>query len=144
MNKLVKEIARFALTGGVCFLIEFTVLVLLKELLHMDTLIATPIAFVISVIVNYLLCVIWVFPGTKDGGAAAKAGFVITSLIGLVLNELLMLFFRFAWGETLVLFTLAGFSATMYMLNKVIATLLIMIWNYLSKRAVLKIKVFAK
>ena len=138
MNKRMKEVIRFALTGGMCFLIEFIALVLLKELLHLDTLISTPIAFTISVIVNYLLCVMWVFPGTKDGGTTAKAGFVITSLIGLVLNELLMLLFRFIWGEALVLFTLAGFTATMYMLNKVIATLIVMIWNYFSKRAVLQ------
>ena len=138
MNRQIKEVLRFVLTGGVCFLVEFAVLVLLKETLYCDTLIATPIAFMISVFMNYVLCVLWVFPGTKDGGTAAKAGFIITSLIGLVINELLMLLFRSAWGETYVLFTFAEFSISMYMLNKVLATLLVMIWNYFSKRAVLK------
>ena len=88
------EVIRFALTGGVCFLVELAVLVLLKGRFGVDTLIATPIAFLISVILNYLLCVIWVFRGAKNKGVGAKAGFLVTSLIGLGLNELLMLVFR--------------------------------------------------
>ena len=59
------EVVRFALTGGVCFLVEFAALVLLKEGLGLDTLIATPIAFALSVVVNYALCMRWVFRGEK-------------------------------------------------------------------------------
>ena len=93
------EMVRFALTGGVCFLVEFAVLVLLKEGLGLDTLIATPIAFALSVVVNYALCMRWVFRGARDGGAAAKAGFAVTSVMGLVLNEGLMLLFRVILGK---------------------------------------------
>ena len=128
---------RFALTGGVCFLVELGLLILLKGGLGMDTLVATPIAFLASVILNYLLCVAWVFRGAKDQSAGAKAGFVITSLIGLGLNELLMLLFRVTLGEDAVILTLAGKEISMYVLNKCLATLIVMIWNYFSKRAVL-------
>ena len=131
------EAIRFALTGGVCFLVELAVLILLKEKLGIDTLIATPIAFLVSVILNYLLCVVWVFRGAKNKGAGAKAGFLITSLIGLGLNELLMLLFRLTLGEDTVILTLAGRQISMYVLNKCLATLIVMIWNYFSKRAVL-------
>ena len=138
MNKSVKEVLRFVLTGGFFFLIELVTLVLLKELLHLDTLIATPIAFTVSVIVNYILCVVWVFPGSGDGGTAAKVAFVVTSLIGLALNEVFMLLFRIFWGESFRLLTIWGFDVTMYMLNKAVATLLVMIWNFFSKKAVLQ------
>ena len=131
------EIIRFAVTGGVCFLVELAVLVLLKGSLGIDTLIATPIAFLVSVILNYLLCVVWVFLGTKNRGAGAKAGFLITSLIGLGLNELLMLLFRLILGEDAVILTLGSRTINMYVLNKCLATLIVMIWNYFSKRAVL-------
>ena len=131
------EVIRFALTGGVCFLVELVVLVLLKGKFGIDTLIATPIAFLISVILNYLLCVVWVFRGAKNRGAGAKAGFLITSLIGLGLNELLMLLFRLTLGEDAVLLTLGSREINMYVLNKCLATLIVMIWNYFSKRAVL-------
>ena len=46
------EMIRFALTGGVCFLVELALLILLKGRLGIDTLIATPIAFLVSVILN--------------------------------------------------------------------------------------------
>ena len=128
---------RFVLTGGVCFLVELGVLILLKGVLGMDTLIATPLAFLVSVILNYFLCVVWVFKGTKNRGAGAKAGFMITSLIGLGLNELLMLLFRFVLGEERVLLALGGREVKMYVLNKCLATLIVMIWNYFSKRSIL-------
>ena len=131
------EVIRFALTGGICFLVELAVLILLKGQLGIDTLIATPIAFLVSVILNYILCVIWVFRGTKNQGAGAKAGFLITSLIGLGLNELLMLLFRWMLGEESVILSLGGKDIKMYVLNKCLATLIVMIWNYFSKRAVL-------
>ncbi|MDO4741469.1 MAG: GtrA family protein [Eubacteriales bacterium] len=133
-----KEIVRFLITGAVCFAVEFAILVLLKELLRMDTLLATPIAFLGSVIVNYLLCVAWVFEGTKEAGNATRLGFLITSVIGLALNEVLMLLFRFALGEEAVLLVLFGFTVNMYMLNKALATLLVMVWNYFTKRAILR------
>ncbi len=132
------EVVRFALTGGICFLVEFAALVLLKECLGLDTLVATPIAFALSVVVNYALCMRWVFRGATDGGAAAKAGFAVTSIMGLVLNEGLMLLFRVMLGEDAVLLTLLGYPVTMYMLNKVLSTLLVMVWNYFTKKAVLQ------
>lgn len=131
------EIVRFAVTGGVCFLVELAILILLKGRFGVDTLIATPVAFLVSVILNYLLCVVWVFRGAKNRGAGAKAGFLITSLVGLGLNELLMLLFRWMLGEETVILALGGREIRMYVLNKCLATLIVMIWNYFSKRAVL-------
>ena len=131
------EILRFVITGGVCFLIEFAVLVFLRDTVGLDTLVATPIAFTVSVIANYLLCVRWVFRADKTQSGAVKAGFFLTSVIGLVLNELLMLLFRVLFGEDGVVFTVFSFTVTMYMVNKAMATLLVMIWNYFTKRAML-------
>ncbi len=137
-NARLGEVIRFAVTGGVCFAVEFIVLVLLKNLLRLDTLIAVPIAFTVSVVVNYVLCVAWVFKGSKDAGNAQRIGFLVTSVMGLFLNEGLMLLFRYLFGEETALFTLFGFTVSMYMLNKVLATLLVMVWNYFTKRAMLK------
>lgn len=131
------EVVRFALTGGVCFLAELAVLMLLKDGLGLDTLLAAPAAFLVSVVLNYLMCVAWVFRGAGNKGTAAKAGFLLTSLVGLGLNELLMLLFRVILGEETVILALGGREIRMYVLNKCLATLVVMIWNYFSKRAVL-------
>lgn len=140
INSRTKEIIRFVVTGGVCFLIEFAVLVGLRDGLGLDTLVAAPIAFLVSVIVNYLMCVRWVFDGAAEQGNAQKIGFLITSAVGLGLNELLMLLFRALFGEDTPLFTVFSFTVTMYMVNKVMATVLVMIWNYFTKRRILRWK----
>lgn len=121
------ELARFALTGGVCFVAEFICLTMMVEWLKVPVLWATAIAFLISVALNYAMCVKWVFPGAKDGGAGVKATFLLTSGVGFGLNELFM------WLMT-------GPMAIHYMIAKVISTLLVMIWNYITKRLVLRPK----
>ncbi len=125
MSNRLKELIRFAFTGGVCFVVEFLCLTLLVELVRIPVLVATAIAFLVSVAVNYALCVKWVFTGAKDGGAAVRTAFLITSGMGFGLNELLM------W-----LFT--GVMSIHYMIAKVASTLLVMIWNYFTKRYVLQ------
>ena len=137
-KKKLTEIIRFAISGGVCFLIEFALLVLLRDTCGLDTLVATPIAFTVSVIVNYLFCVKWVFPDAGKQGNKARIAFFISSIMGLFLNEGLMWLFRVLFGEDTVVMTVFGFAVTMYMVNKVLATLIVMVWNYITKRYILK------
>ena len=136
-SKRISEVLRFAVAGVAGFAVELLVLILLKEKLGIDTLIATPIAFLLSVIVNYVICVFWVFDGARDQSRKSQAGFLLTSVIGLLLNELLMFLFRVMWGEETVLFTVFSYTVSLYVLNKVIATILVMIWNYFTKRKIL-------
>ena len=138
MTDRLKEILKFAFTGGVCFVIEYAALILLKELLHIPVVAATPIAFLISVVFNYLLCVKWVFDGAQEGSKKAQLGFLITSVMGLLLNWVIMWALTSLFGEDALLFALFGIEFKVYMLNKVIATGLVMVWNYFTKRYVLK------
>ena len=136
-RKRLWEVLRFAVAGAAGFAVELLALILLKEKLGLDTLIATPIAFLLSVIVNYMICVFWVFDGARDQGRKNQAAFLLTSVIGLLLNELFMFLFRVIWGEDTVLFTVFSFTVSLYVLNKVISTILVMIWNYFTKRKIL-------
>lgn len=138
MTDRLKEILKFAFTGGVCFVIEYAALILLKELLHIPVVAATPVAFLISVVFNYLLCVKWVFDGAQEGSKKAQLGFLITSVMGLLLNWVIMWALTSLFGEDTLLFALFGIEIKVYMLNKVIATGLVMVWNYFTKRYVLK------
>lgn len=66
------EVIRFVVTGGVCFLIEQAVLSLLKEIFGLDVNIGTPIAFLVSVVANYLLCVNRPRPRQRPRSAALR------------------------------------------------------------------------
>ena len=138
MSNRLKEIIKFAFTGGVCFLIEYAALIELKEWLHLSALAAPPIAFLVSVVVNYLLCVKWVFSDAKEGSKKAQLGFAITSVMGLFLNWAIMWALTALFGEDAVLLALFGLELKVYMLNKIIATGLVMVWNYFTKRWLLK------
>ena len=138
MSKRLTEVIKFVFTGGVCFLIEYAALYVFKAWLKWDVLLATPVAFLISVLFNYLLCVKWVFSGAKEGSRAAQVGFVITSGMGFFLNWGIMWALTALLGEDAALLTLAGFTLRVWMVNKVIATGLVMVWNYFTKRWLLK------
>lgn len=138
MSKRISEIIKFVFTGGVCFLIEYAALIVLKEWLGLGVLVATPLAFLISVMANYILCIRWVFPDARGGSRKAQLGFLITSLMGFFLNWAIMWLLTALFGEDAVLFALPGLPIRVYMVNKIAATGLVMIWNYFTKRYVLK------
>ena len=138
MKNRLKEIIKFAFTGGVCFLIEWLALTVMVEWLTLDVNLATPLAFLISVVINYLLCVRWVFDGAKDGDRKAQMGFIVTSLLGLAINSLVMLALGLLFDEHAVLLQAFGLTLKVYQVNKVVATLVVMVWNYFTKRWLLK------
>ena len=132
------EVLKFLVSGGICWVVQTVFLVLLRDRLGLDTLIALPIAFLLATVANYLLAVFWIWPSAKGSDNTVKLGFLITSLIGLLLNELLMWIFRLVFGEDQVLFTVFGFEVRQYLINMCIVTALVMIWNYFTKRAILQ------
>jgi len=138
MKNRLNEVIKFVLTGGVCFLIEYAALIALKEWLHLPVVAATPIAFLISVVFNYLLCVKWVFNSAKESSKKAQIGFAVTSVMGLFLNWAIMWALTALFGEDAVLLTIFSMEIKVYMLNKIIATGLVMVWNYSTKRWLLK------
>lgn len=142
------EIIKFLISGGICFLIQFVLLVILRDHVGLNTLVAFFFAFMVSVVANYLLCVLWIWPSTGEGDAFTKLvtrmGFLITSGIGLLLNMFFMWLFGLIFGEDLVVFTIMGRNVSMYMINTCITTVIVLFWNYFTKRAVLQSRLIRK
>lgn len=118
------EVFRFLVVGGSCFLLEYFLLFALTEFAGFDPLISAPIAFTVSLIVNYILCVYVVFHAENQTGRQMFF-FILTSIMGLGINQLVMWFFIDIIG-------------IWYMFAKVIASAIVMIWNYFTKRYILK------
>ena len=131
------EVLKFLISGGICFLIKLVCSVALRFGLGHDTWLSVLLAEIVAIAANYVLCVLWIWPGAKDNSAITKIGFLVTSLIGLVWNELLMMVFGAIFGETQVLFTVFGKNISMYMVSVCITTIIVMFWNFFTKRAVL-------
>ena len=119
------EIIRFCFVGGVSFLMDYALLFALTEFVGIYYLYSSAISFSITVVFNYWLCVIYVFKGARKQSAWQAIIFFGTGVIGLGLNQLCMWFFV----------TVAGLH---YMLAKIGATIIVTIWNYVTKRKAVK------
>lgn len=119
----IEEIIRFLIVGGGCFLLEYILLYVLTEYMHIGYLVSSAIAFTVSLLVNYILCLLVVF-NVKHQSSLEIGLFIITSLIGLIINQGVMWF-------------LVEIIAWWYMFAKVIASGIVMIWNYITKRYIL-------
>ena len=115
------EIARFILVGGACFVLDYGLLYILTEYGGLHYLLSAGVSFTIYVFVNYWLCLVCVFRGANTQTHRAKMLFFGSSIAGLGLNQLLM------W-------MLVDLFGIYYMIAKLIAAGIVMVWNYVLKR----------
>ena len=63
---MILQLIRFVIVGVIAAITDVGVLVVLKELLRMDVLIASTISFCVSVTANYLLSMTFVFKSKSE------------------------------------------------------------------------------
>lgn len=125
-SKLVQQILKFGAVGFLCFFIEYGLLILLKELLQMNVLVANFLAFTVSAIVNYVLSILFVFETDKEKNKVKEfIVFFALSVGGLIINEIVM------WLGTGVL---DQFWSRSYIIVKPFATGVVMIYNFITRK----------
>ena len=101
------------------------------------TTVANIIGYTVGVIVNYYLLLIFVFTADYQRenakGAKALILFVLSSVIGLILTVLFTGVFMYLF-EMLDLSRFNSLFLESDSLGKISATLLVVVWNYLSKK----------
>ncbi|MCR4827254.1 MAG: GtrA family protein [Bacteroidales bacterium] len=132
-NKLFKEetentliqLFRYGFVGGAAFLVDYGVLVLLTEVFEMHYLLSATISFILGLITNYLLSVVWVFNNRTLGNRWAEfTVFAIIGVIGLGLNALIM-------------YVCTDKMGIHYMISKIISTVIVFFWNFFARKIVL-------
>jgi putative flippase GtrA len=120
-----EQILKFGVVGVLATLIDYGLLMLLSQLLHVDAVIAAGISFTASLVFNYLASMRYVFTRRDDISRGREfAVFVVLSLAGLALNQLCM------WAGVALL----GSGALAVTVSKVFATAVVMVWNFLSRK----------
>lgn len=126
MSKLINQIAKFGVVGVVCFGVDYGLMILLTELGGVDYLLSSAISFSVSVVVNYLLSMRFVFRSKENSNKAKEfIVFVILSVSGLMLTELLM----WAGVERL---------SFHYMFSKIAVTGIVMVYNFVTRKLFLE------
>ena len=115
------QIIRFGIVGVIATALDFGVLVVLKELLNMDVLIASAISFCVSVAVNYILSMAFVFKSKNENKVKEFIVFILLSIGGLCLNQL-------------ILWVGVKFTSVYYLVVKIFALVIVPIYNFVTRK----------
>ena len=123
---LLVQIFNFGIVGVIATIIDFGFLYLFRDICHFHLVIANTLSFCISVIFNYFASMAFVFDVDKNKSKKRNfILFVIFSVIGLILNDIIVYFVT----EIVGLY---------YMLSKIIATIFVMIFNFVTRKKFLE------
>ena len=126
MKKLIRQIVRFGGVGVLCFSIDYGILNVLTEYAKVYYLLSATISFSVSVIVNYVLSTLFVFDVDKAHSRVRDLLlFVVFSVIGLGLTAGIM-----KLGVDWLAFD--------YRLVKIIATAIVMVYNFVTRKLFLE------
>ena len=149
MKKLIDQILKFGVVGIISFIVDFVITMAVSTLLRTSVgmttsqaaLVGAFFGFVISVIVNYILSMKYVFERREDLDRKKEFTiFVVLSIIGLGINELIILFcidlvyVNWAWLHNLIGATLATAG------EKIVATAVVMVYNFVTRKIFLENK----
>lgn len=119
------QLVRSLAVSVISLIFDFSTLVACKELVGINYLVAAAIGFIVGVIVNYLLSIVWVFPDHKLSSRHAEfVIFVIICAIGLGLNL------------AIIAGMVQGLSVD-YRLAKLVSTIVVFFWNFFARKKIL-------
>ena len=114
MKKLINQILKFGVVGGIAFVIDYGILFLLAKV----------ISFIISLTFNYFLSTKWVFEAKKQTPKEVII-FVLLSVVGLGINEVLIYLGTKKLGIDV-------------MIVKLFATAIVMVYNFITRKLILE------
>lgn len=129
MKKLLTQILKFGIVGGIAFVIDYGLLVLFTEGFHIYYFVSSLLSFSVSVIFNYIASIVWVFEvdNSKKKGTSTLIIFIALSVVGLGINQVVM------W------LGVEQFDIS-YLIIKFVATFIVMIYNFATRKLILERK----
>ena len=123
MKNIISQLIKFGIVGLIATVIDFSFLTLLTEIFGVHYLSSAAIGFIVSTVFNYLASMRYVFKSRFESHEKKKELliFLLLSMIGLFLNQ----FFIWLFVERIGIF---------YIISKIIATTIVMGWNFISRK----------
>lgn len=132
---------RSLFVGGIATVADMAVLIFIREVFKVPEGIAAVFGFIVGLAVNYVISTYWVFAKAKVKNRAADfIAFGVIGIIGLGLTQLIIEPFsvKGMFGEG-ILVTHAVFGSLLptdkyYIVGKVIAVVLVYMWNFFARK----------
>lgn len=125
-NDLFQQIFKFGIVGGIATAIDWIIYYIVVNFLNIPPLIGNILSFSVSVIYNYTASVKWVFHVNEEKSKKRMfVEFMVFSILGLLLTELLL------WVGIDIL-------GQDKMLVKIIATAIVMVFNFITRKLFLE------
>lgn len=119
------QLFRYFFVGGFAFIVDYGSLFILTDHCGVKYLISAAIAFLLGLLINYLISILWVFnKGTVTNRWVEFLIFAFIGLIGLGLNEAIM----YIGSDMLGLH---------YMISKLCSTGIVFFWNFFARKIIL-------
>ena len=116
------QAGKYLIVGGICTLLDFVLLFTLTNFVGIYYLASSVISFMSATVLNYYLCTQWIFSVRNVQSRKLEfLYYIIISAVGMCLNILLI------WVFT-------EFISFHYMISKVVATLVVLWWNFFSRK----------
>lgn len=126
MKQLINQIFRFGIVGVISFLIDYSIFWILHDQMSVYYLFANACSFSISVIVNYILNLKFVFQSSENSNKTKEfITYIILNIIGLGFNQFIMK-------------VCVGYLRITPMISKIIATGIVMIYNFISRKILIE------
>ena len=124
INKNILQLFLYLVVGGLATIVEWITFYVFSSRLYLHYALATSLAFIFSTFANWSLGRIILFHPSESGILKEVIKIYITSIIGLLLNILIMFIAIEKFGLN-------------KMFSKIIATMLVFSWNFLIRKLVI-------
>ena len=122
---MIAQLIKFGIVGVIAALVDVGVLVALKELFSFEVLVASTVSFSVSVCINYLLSMAFVFKSKTQNKIREFVIFVLLSIGGLGINQLIL------WIGTYL-------ASVYYLIAKALSLVIVPVYNFVTRKIFLE------
>lgn len=147
--KEAERFAKFLMVGTLGFIIDFGTLTFLIEVANLPSLIeeytpfsffagvilANTISFSLAVLSNFTFNRYWTYPESRSKKKRVQLPqFTLVSVLGLLINNAIFALTLYFFNRLSAQFTIFTFTIGAYIPAKIIATLVVLFWNFFVNR----------
>ncbi len=142
-KKTILEILRFLLVGGLATIIDYIIYEISFYFLfaslneNLNLVLSTTCGFIVGLIFNYIFSIIFVFEGAKeDKKTQTMKSFIIFTIIG-VIGLLIKILIQYGGNALVSIIFTNNSNFWSWFFNTLvygIATLIVLVWNYIGRK----------